>query len=82
MRRTVRFVTFAALFGLAFAAAWVRLPLYALGPGPADEVGPLIDVQGVPRYPSRGELIMTTVSWQQVTALGSAIALMKWFISR
>jgi PDZ domain-containing protein len=74
MRRTVRFVAFAALFGLAFAAAWIRLPLYALGPGPADEVGPLIDVQGVPRYPSQGELIMTTVSWQQVTALGSAIA--------
>ena len=46
MRRTVRFVAFAALFGLAFAAAWIRLPLYALGPGPADEVGPLIDVQG------------------------------------
>ncbi|HJR97864.1 MAG TPA: S16 family serine protease [Actinomycetota bacterium] len=74
MSRFVRIATVAALFGLAFAAAWVRLPLYALGPGPANEVGPLIDVQGVPRYESRGELIMTTVSWKQVTALGSAIA--------
>jgi len=74
MSRFVRIATVAALFGLAFAAAWVRLPLYALGPGPASEVGPLIDVQGVPRYESRGELIMTTVSWKQVTALGSAIA--------
>jgi PDZ domain-containing protein len=62
------------LFGLAFAAGWIRLPYYAVGPGPARDVAPLIDVQGVPRYDSRGELIMTTIRWYQVTALQSLIA--------
>jgi Lon-like protease len=74
MRRFIRPVTLVALFGLAFAAAWIRLPFYAVGPGPSNEVDPLIDVRGVPRYPSTGRLIMTTVSWQQVTALGSLVA--------
>jgi PDZ domain-containing protein len=74
MSRIVRIAIVAALFVFAFAAAWVRLPLYAIGPGPASEVGPLIDVQGVPRYESVGELIMTTVSWEQLTPLGSAVA--------
>ena len=62
------------MFAAAFGAAWIRLPYYAVGPGPANDVGPLIDVQGVPRYPSDGRLIMTTVRWQQVTALESLVA--------
>lgn len=74
MRRFVRLVALVVLFVVAFAAAWVRLPYYAVGPGPADEVDPLIDVQGVPRYASRGKLIMTTISWRQVTALDALFA--------
>ena len=74
MRRFARTASLVALFGLAFAAGWVRLPYYAVGPGPAQDVAPLIDVQGVPRYESRGALIMTTIRWYQVTALQSLIA--------
>ncbi len=74
MKRVVRVAALVALFAIAFAAAWVRLPYYAVGPGPADEVGPLIDVRGVERYASRGKFIMTTVSWTQVTALQSLVA--------
>jgi PDZ domain-containing protein len=74
MRRTVRIAALVMLFAIAFVAAWVRLPYYAVGPGPASDVGPLIDVQGVPRYPSSGKLIMTTVRWQQVTALQALVA--------
>ena len=48
MRRTARIVALVVLFALAFAAAWIRLPYYAVGPGPANDVAPLIDVQGCP----------------------------------
>lgn len=74
MRRFFRVAFLVVMFVAAFAAAWIRLPYYAIGPGPASEVDPLIDVQGAPRYPSRGRLIMTTVRWQQVTALQSVVA--------
>ncbi len=74
MRRIARVAALVAVFALAFAAAWIRLPYYAVGPGPANDVAPLIDVQGVPRYASEGRLIMTTVRWQQVTALQSLVA--------
>ena len=42
---TKRFLTvfvFVLGLGLAFFAAWARLPYYPLGPGPAREVQPLI----------------------------------------
>jgi len=62
----------AAVLGLAlvFAVGFVRLPYYAVGPGPANEVIPLIRVGGgQPTYPPSGKLIMTTVSFYQVTPL-------------
>ena len=74
MKRVVRVAALIALFAIAFAAAWVRLPYYAVGPGPADEVGPLIDVRGTTRYASQGRFIMTTVSFTQITALESLFA--------
>jgi PDZ domain-containing protein len=51
------------------AAAWVRIPYYALGPGPATSVTPLIDFQGKPRYEPSGALVMTTVRYFQVSPL-------------
>jgi PDZ domain-containing protein len=65
-----------ALIALAIAlfVGWVRLPYYALGPGPARDVTPLIRVQGHPVYASEGELVMTTVSYRKVTALQALIA--------
>ena len=69
MKHPVRTVALVVLFAIVFFAAYVRLPYYAVGPGPAREVAPMIDVNDHPRYDSSGRLIMTTVSWSQVTAL-------------
>jgi PDZ domain-containing protein len=69
MKRPYRILALAALCVLAFGAAYVRLPFYAEGPGPAKEVQPMIDVGDQPRYDSTGKLIMTTVSWYPLTAL-------------
>jgi Lon-like protease len=71
VKHPVRVVGLIAAFAVAFVAAWVRLPYYAVGPGPTQDVAPLIDVQGVDRYASRGQLVMTTIRWYQVTALQS-----------
>lgn len=55
------------------AAAWIPLPYYSVGPGPAREVVPLIAVDGHPTYDS-GKLVMTTVSFRKVTGLTATIA--------
>ena len=60
--------------GLAFLLGWVRLPYYALGPGPARDVQPLIHVSGHQEFPSEGKLIMTTVSFHEVSAIGALVA--------
>ena len=50
--------------------AWqISLPYYALSPGPVEEVNDLIDVEGSQMiYDLNGELIMLTVSLQEVNA--------------
>ena len=60
--------------GLAFLLGWVRLPYYALGPGPARDVQPLIHVSGHQEFPSEGKLIMTTISFHAVSAVGALVA--------
>lgn len=62
------------LIAVAFAAGWIPLPFFALGPGPARQVVPLIHVDGAPTYRSSGRLVMTTIRFTQVTALGALIA--------
>ena len=70
MKRILKIVAVVLGLALVFAVGFVRLPYYAIGPGPADEVIPLIRVGGgQPTYPPSGKLIMTTVSFYQVTAL-------------
>jgi Lon-like protease len=59
---------------ILLGAAWIRLPYYAEGPGPAREVVPLISVKGRPTYDS-GRFIMTTVSYRQLTGI---LALLAW----
>ena len=76
MKRPIRVAALVALFGLTLFVCYFRLPYYAVGPGPAREVGPLIEVKDHQRYDSAGKLIMTTVSYAQVTALQ---ALGAWF---
>jgi PDZ domain-containing protein len=77
MSRTKRFLTgftFVLGLGLAFFVGWVQLPYYSLGPGPASEVQPLIKVTGRQEYPSQGKLIMTTVSFRSLSAIGMLVA--------
>ena len=74
MRRLLSIAGLALLMAVSFASAVVRLPYFALGPGPARAVDPLIDVEA-PTYDSSGRLVITTVRFQPVTALG---ALLTW----
>lgn len=74
MKRLLRYVALALVLGTVFTAGYLRLPYYALGPGPAREVDPLIEIKGRPRYPSTGKLIMTTVSFRQVTPVTAFFA--------
>jgi PDZ domain-containing protein len=64
-------VAVVAAVGL-LAASWIPLPYYSVGPGPAREVVPLIHVEGRTTYDS-GTLIMTTVSFRQLTAVTALI---------
>lgn len=77
MSRTKRFLSgFILMLGLgvAFFAGWAQLPYYSLGPGPAREVQPLIRLSGAQEYPSRGKLIMTTIRFHSVSAVGMLVA--------
>src|SRR6266496_4141709 len=70
-RHPFRLAAFVVVAGLLVASAWVRLPYYAVGPGPARSVMPLIMFSGHPRYePAQpSALEMTTVRYYQVTPL-------------
>jgi PDZ domain-containing protein len=74
MRRRLRFGGYVVLVVVAFAAGWVPLPYFSFGPGPAREIVPLIHVEGAPTYGSSGHLVMTTIRFTQVTALGALAA--------
>ncbi|MEX2275937.1 MAG: S16 family serine protease [Actinomycetota bacterium] len=63
-----------AVLAVAVAAGLARLPFYGIGPGPAREVQPLIAVEGPRVYASSGRLVMTTVSYRQLTAIGVVLA--------
>jgi PDZ domain-containing protein len=54
-------------------ASYVRLPYYSEAPGPAHEVGPLIQFSGHERYASSGRFVLTSVleSVQRLTALAA-----------
>ncbi|MEW6058829.1 MAG: S16 family serine protease [Actinomycetota bacterium] len=55
-------------------ATTVWLPLYAVAPGGARSVEPLIHVTGHPEYRSQGKFVMTSVEFSQLTALGAFLA--------
>jgi len=70
-RHPFRIAALIVVAGLFVAAAWIRLPYYAVGPGPARNVLPYITFSGQPRYePAQGSALeMTTVRYYQVTPL-------------
>lgn len=53
----------------------VDLPLFSVGPGPAREVIPRIDIDGRRTFDSRGRLMLTTVNVGRVNAFGAFDAL-------
>ena len=55
---------------VVYLAGTIWLPYYSLGPGPAREVQPLISVDGAPTYPSDGSFVLTSVLFEQLTAIG------------
>jgi len=75
LRRFLRISPLIGLLVVATVASWVRLPYYSVGPGPAQEVEPLIHVDGPRVYASAGKLVMTTIAFRQVTAV---LALITW----
>jgi Lon-like protease len=70
-RRVVILVPLAAL---ALAAITLYLPWYALGPGPARAVQPLIRFEDRQRFESEGRFVMTTVHYSQLTGLQLVLA--------
>jgi PDZ domain-containing protein len=62
---------------LLVALASVDLPLFMLGPGPAREVVPLIEVDGAPTYKPEGRMVLTTVGFEPATVFEAGWA---WFL--
>jgi PDZ domain-containing secreted protein len=59
---------------IAAVTSTVYLPYYALGPGPARPVEQLIRFDERPRYESEGRFVLTSVRFDQLTALGIDLA--------
>ncbi len=54
------------LLGIVVVAFNLALPYYALAPGSARNVTPLIDTGKAPSFPPKGQVLLTTISLQQV----------------
>jgi Lon-like protease len=65
---------FLPLAALLLATTTVYLPYYALGPGPARPVAPLIRFDERTRFESEGRFILTSVRFDQLTAVGIVAA--------
>jgi Lon-like protease len=74
VRRALKVAGILLLVLGSFAAGWIRLPYYALGPGPARDVLTLIEVDGATTYGSSGHLVLTTVRFRQITPLAGLVA--------
>jgi PDZ domain-containing protein len=70
-RRTVLLVPLLLLVIGTVGFGTVRLPYYAMAPGRAIAVDPLVEVDPARRYPAEGQVYLTTVSLRQVTAFGA-----------
>ena len=57
-----KFVPIVAAGVVAALLSSVRVPYFAEGPGPTEEVAPLLKVDGPTEYPSEGTFLITTVS--------------------
>ena len=73
MGRQLRTAGYILLISAAIAVSWIRLPFFSFGPGPARDIGPLIHVEDTPTYASSGHLVMTTIRFDKLTALGTLV---------
>jgi PDZ domain-containing protein len=73
-KRVVSSIALPLVVGLTWLGFSYRLPSYGIGPGPAREVEPLISVEGHQVYPSQGKLVMTTISFRQLTPVTAVAA--------
>lgn len=71
----VRTPMLVVVVALIVAAAWVPIPYFSEGPGPARDVLPRIAYEDRPRYDPTGTLQLTTVRYRQLTPL---LALAAW----
>jgi Lon-like protease len=67
----VLFVTIGVIAGFAIT---VYLPWYAVGPGPARAVQPLIRFEDRTRYESQGSFVMTSVRYTRLTGFDMLLA--------
>ena len=74
MRRWIRWIVFLVLGVFAGLAITVYLPWYAVAPGPARTVQPLIRFDDRQRYESQGNFVMTSVRFTQLTGVGVLLA--------
>lgn len=74
MRTPSKLAIWVPIIVVAAVVTFVRLPLYAISPGPAREVGPLIEVSGHEEYPSEGRFVMTSIEFERVTPVGALVA--------
>ena len=74
-----RFVAYVVVGVALVVAAWLPIPYYAEGPGPARDVLPRISypgpTEGAARYDPAGSLELTTVRYRQLTPM---LALVAW----
>ena len=70
----MRWIVFGVLGVLLGLAVTVYLPWYAMAPGPARAVQPLIRFDDRQRYESEGRFVMTSVRFTQLTGLGVLLA--------
>jgi PDZ domain-containing protein len=59
-------ITLVFVFGVVVVAFNLSLPYYALAPGSARAVSPLIEAKDAKLYPPSGKVLLTTISLQQV----------------
>src|SRR4030065_2256654 len=60
-------VATALLTGAAVLALWpLKVPYYAMSPGPVEEVAGLVTVSAVPVYSTNGDLFLLTVGLREV----------------
>jgi PDZ domain-containing protein len=75
-RRPSGAAALAAAAILVIAVFYLRIPYFALTPGPVQDVGTLIAVKGAKTTPLKGQLLLTTVSLHEIR-IGEAMR--GWF---